>query len=159
MTTSAPLPAPQLRHVFRLDAELAAPLDVGAVGEGRRRVVALASGRAVGPGFSAELLPVGAADWQLVRSGGTAVADLRYILQTDSGSLVYVRAHGTRHGAPEVLSALAAGETVDPSSYTFRTWAEIETADPELEWMNDGVFIAVGGRWPAGVSYDVYLVA
>jgi Protein of unknown function (DUF3237) len=157
--TPTPLPAPQLRHVFRLDADLGTPLDVGAIAEGRRRVVGLLSGRADGPdGFSAELLPTGAADWQLVRSSGTAVADLRYILQTESGSLLYVKAHGTRHGAPEVLAALAAGEHVDPDSYTFRTWLEIETADPKLAWMNDSVFIAVGGRWPAGVSYDVYVV-
>ena len=43
--------------------------------------------------------------------------------------------------------------------YTFRTAVTIETADPELAWVNDGVFIAVGGRRPSGVSYDVYLVA
>jgi hypothetical protein len=35
----------------------------------------------------------------------------------------------------------------------------VETADPGLAWVNDGVFIAVGGRRPSGVSYDVYLVA
>jgi hypothetical protein len=34
----------------------------------------------------------------------------------------------------------------------------IETSDPELAWLNDGVFVAVGGRQPDGVSYDVYLV-
>ena len=48
---------------------------------------------------------------------------------------------------------------MDPSEYTFRTAMTIETADPELAWVNDGVFIAVGGRRPSGVSYDVYLVA
>jgi hypothetical protein len=58
-----------------------------------------------------------------------------------------------------VLARLAAGEDVDPSEYTFRTSVTIETADAELAWVNDGVFIAVGGRWPSGVSYDVYLVA
>ena len=47
----------------------------------------------------------------------------------------------------------------DPSEYTFRTSVTIETADPELAWVNDGVFIAVGGRRPSRVSYDVYLVA
>jgi hypothetical protein len=60
---------------------------------------------------------------------------------------------------PDVLARLAAGEDVDPSEYTFRTSVTIETADPALTWVNDGVFIAVGGRWPSGVSYDVYLVA
>ena len=58
-----------------------------------------------------------------------------------------------------MLTRLAAGEDVDPSEYTFRTSVTIETADPELAWVNDGAFIAVAGRRPSGVSYDVYLVA
>jgi hypothetical protein len=37
-----------------------------------------------------------------------------------------------------------------------RRW--IETADPLLVWMNNSVFIAVGGRRPTGVTYDVYRV-
>ena len=50
-------------------------------------------------------------------------------------------------------------EDVDASEYTFRTTVTIETSAPELAWLNDGVFIAVGARRPHGVSYDVYLVA
>jgi hypothetical protein len=73
--------------------------------------------------------------------------------------LLYVQARGVRHGPPEVLARLAAGEDVDPAEYTFRTTVAIETADPELAWLNDGVFVAVGARRPSGVAYDVYLVA
>jgi hypothetical protein len=155
---AAALPAPRLRHIFRLDAELAAPIDVGATPRGRRRVVALTGGHAEGPGFNAELLPGTAADWQVVRPSGTAVADLRYILRTDAGALLYVQAQGLRHGPPEVLARLGAGDEVDPASYVFRTTVTIETADERLAWLNDGVFVAVGGRWPEGVSYDVYVV-
>lgn len=155
---ATPLPAPALRHVFRLDAQLGAPLDLGETPQGRRRVVALTSGRAEGPALSADLVPQAAADWQVVRPSGTAVADLRYTLRTGDGALLYVQAHGTRHGPPDVLARLAAGETVGPEAYTFRTTVTIETADPDLAWLNDGVFVAVGGRWPDGVSYDVYVV-
>jgi hypothetical protein len=154
----AALPAPKLRHVYRLDADLAAPIDLGDTPQGHRRIVALTGGRAEGPDFNAELLATGGADWQLVRASGSSVADIRYTLKTDRGALLYVQSHGTRHGRPEVLARLAAGENVDPSEYTFRTAVTIETADPELAWVNDGVFIAVGGREPSGVSYDVYLV-
>ena len=58
-----------------------------------------------------------------------------------------------------MLARLTREENVDPSEYTFRTGMTIESADPELAWVNDGVFIAVGGRRASGVSYDVYLVA
>jgi hypothetical protein len=155
----AALPAPKLRHVYRLDADLAAPIDLGDTPQGHRRIVALTGGRAEGPDFNAELLATGGADWQLVRASGSSVADIRYTLKTDRGALLYVQSHGIRHGKPDVLARLAAGENVDASEYTFRTAVTIETADPELAWVNDGVFIAVGGREPSGVSYDVYLVA
>jgi hypothetical protein len=153
------LPSPELRHVYRLDAELEAPIDLGHTPQGHRRIIPLTAGRAEGPDFQAELLPTGGADWQIVRPSGSSIADIRYTLKTDRGALLYVRSQGVRHGRPEVLARLAAGEDVDPSEYTFRTTVTIETADPELAWLNDGVFIAVGGRRPSGVSYDVYLVA
>ena len=79
-------------------------------------------------------------------------------LKTDRGALLYVQSHGVRHGRPDVLARLAAGEDVDPSEYTFRTAVTIETSAPDLAWLNDGVFVAVGARQPTGVSYDVYLV-
>jgi hypothetical protein len=153
------LPDPQLRHVYRLDAELDAPVDLGDTPQGHRRIIPLTRGHAAGAYFDAELLPAGGADWQIVRASGSSVADIRYTLRTDGGALLYVQSHGVRHGDPNVLARLAAGERVDPSEYTFRTSVTIETADPELAWVNDGVFIAVGGRRPTGVSYDVYLVA
>jgi hypothetical protein len=152
------LPAPKLRHVYRLDASLDAPLDLGDTPQGHRRIVALTGGRAEGPDFRAELLGTGGADWQILRPAGSSVADIRYTLRTDRGALLYVQSHGVRHGTPEVLARLAGGEDVDPSEYTFRTTVTIETSAPELAWLNDGVFIAVGARRLNGVSYDVYLV-
>jgi hypothetical protein len=52
-----------------------------------------------------------------------------------------------------------AREDVDAREYTFRASAQIETAAPELDWLNKGVSIAVGGRRPGGVIYETYLVA
>jgi hypothetical protein len=155
MTT---LPAPKLRHIYRLDAAVDVPLDLGDTPQGHRRIVALTEGRAQGPELNADLLATGGADWQILRRDGSSVADIRYTLETDQGALLYVQAHGVRHGDPEVLARLAAGEDVDPSEYTFRTTVSIETSAPNLAWLNDGVFIAVGARQPSGVSYDVYLV-
>src|SRR3954467_7519838 len=129
---STALPTPALRHVFRLDADLAAPVDLGDTPQGRRRIVALTAGRAVGPELVAELLAGSGADWQLVRPSGSAVGDLRYVLRTDRGAVLYVQAHGVRHGPPEVLARLAGGQEVDPAAYTFRTTVSIETADEEL---------------------------
>lgn len=153
------LPEPELRYVYRLDATLGTPVDLGDTPQGRRRIVALTGGRASGPAFTAELIAEAGADWQILRPDGRSVADIRYTLRTDTGALLYVTAHGIRHGAPDVLARLAAGEDVDASEYTFRTAVTIETSDADLAWLNDGIFVAVGARQPSGVSYDVYLVA
>jgi hypothetical protein len=152
------LPSPKLRHVYRLDVNLDAPVDLGNTPQGHRRIIAWTDGHAEGPDFHGEVLGTGGADWQIVRPSGSSVADIRYTLKTDRGALLYVQSHGVRHGNPDVLARLAAGEDIDRSEYTFRTAVSIETSDPELAWLNDGVFIAVGGRQPRGVAYDVYLV-
>jgi Protein of unknown function (DUF3237) len=88
----------------------------------------------------------------------TARGDVRCTLQTNRGDLLYVQSRGVRHGSPEVLARLARGDAVDASEYIFRTATTIETAAPELDWLNKGVFISVGGRQPGGVIYETYLV-
>jgi hypothetical protein len=156
--TTFELPHPRLRHVYRLEAQLEPPIDVGSTPLGHRRVLAFAGGRAEGDEFRATLVPGSSADWQILRPDGSAVADIRYTLQTDAGACLYVQAAGIRHGSPGVLERLAHGEEVAPTEYTFRTTVKIETSDPALAWMNNSVFIAVGGRRPNGVTYDVYRV-
>ena len=145
--------------IFRLEADLGEALDVGEVAQGRRRIVPLTGGSFAGPKLNGTLLPGASADWQIVLADGTTLGDIRYTLLTDQGALLYVRSQGVRHGRTEVLARLGRGEEVDASEYVFRTSTQIETAAPDLDWLNKGVFISVGGRQPAGVIYDVYLVA
>jgi Protein of unknown function (DUF3237) len=152
------LPDPRLTLVYRLEATLGEPLDLGAVAPGHRRIVPQTGGTFTGPEINGKLLPGASADWQILLPDGTALADIRYTLETDDGELLYVQSRGVRHGSPEVLARIADGEAVDASEYTFRTSTEIETAAPELDWLNKGVFISVGGREPSGVIYETYLV-
>jgi len=152
------LPDPSLTRVYRLEATVGEPLDLGDLAQGRRRIVPLTGGTFAGPELNGKLLPGTSADWQVVLPDGTALGDVRYTLQTDGGDLLYVQARGVRHGSPEVLARLARSDDVDANEYTFRTSTQIETAAPELDWLNKGVFIAVGGRRPDGVIYETYLV-
>jgi hypothetical protein len=145
--------------VYRLDATLGEPLDVGLVTHGRRRIVPLTGGTFRGPDLNGELIGGTSADWQIVLPDGTALGDIRYTLKTDNGALLYVRSQSVRHGSEEVLARLARGDDVDASEYTFRTSTQIETAAAELDWLNKGIFIGVGGRRAGGVTYETYLVA
>src|SRR6478752_10047797 len=152
------LPEPRLTRVYRLEATLAQPRDLGNVAQGRRRIVPQTGGVFAGPELNGKLLPGSSADWQVVLPDGTALGDIRYTLQTDDGALLYVQSRGVRHGSAEVLERLGRGEDVDASEYTFRTSTQIETAAPALDWLNKGVFISVGGRQPGAVIYETYLV-
>jgi muconolactone delta-isomerase len=155
---SSHLPEPHLTNVYRLEATLAPPLELGEVARGRRRIVAQTGGTFSGPEISGKLLAGASADWQTILPDGTALGDIRYTLETDRGDHLYVRSHSIRHGSPEVLARLGRGEDVDPSEYRFRAWTRIETAAPDLDWLNKGIFISVGGRKAAGVIYETYLV-
>ena len=152
------LPDPRPRKVYRLEATLARPLDLGDTARGRRRIVPLTGGAFTGPEINGKLLPGASADWQILLADGTALGDIRYTLQTDRGDLLYVQSRSIRHGSAEVLTRLGRGEDVDASEYTFRTSTQIETAAPQLDWLNKGVFIGVGGRQATGVIYETYLV-
>lgn len=152
------LPHPKLTQVYRLEAALGQPLELGDTAQGRRRIVPLIGGTFTGPHLRGSLVPGASADWQTVLPDGTALGDIRYTLQTDDGDLLDVRSRSVRHGSAEVLARLGRGEEVDPSEYTFRAATQIETGAPALGWLNKGVFISVAGREAAGVIYETYLV-
>jgi hypothetical protein len=156
--SGAHLPEPRLTRVYRLEATLGQPLDLGEGAQGHRRIVPLVGGTFTGPELRGRLLPGASADWQIVLPDGTALGDIRYTLQTDAGDLLYVQSRGVRHGSAEVLARLGRGEDVDAGEYTFRTSTRIEAGAPQLDWLNKGVFISVGGRQAGGVIYETYLV-
>jgi len=152
------LPKPRLSLVYRLEARLGEPLDLGETALGRRRIVPQTAGTFRGPEISGRLLPGASADWQMVLRDGTALADLRYTLQTDNGSLVYIQNAGIRHAPPEITRKLLAGERVDPSQVYFKTVPAFETSAPELQWLTRAIFVGTGERYPAEVVIRVWKV-
>ena len=142
------LPDPVLTQVYRLKAVMGPPLDFGDVLAGHRRVVPLVGGTFTGPELNGNLLQGGSASWQIVLPDGTALAEVRYTLQTDHGALLYVRSSGVGQG----------NRDVDPDERVFRAATRIETAAPYLDWLNKGVFVTVAGRTAVSLLYETYLV-
>ena len=100
----------------------------------------------------------GGADWQTVRSDGTADLEARYTLKTDDGVLIYIQNKGVRHAKPEVLARLAKGEKVDPKEYYMRTAATFEVADGKYAWLTKSVVVCVGARMADHVLLRFYKV-
>ena len=103
------LPMPTLRHVADFDVELDSITEMGDGRGGRRRIIPIVGGRVSGPCFSGEIMNVGA-DWQTVFSSGLAELDTRYAFRTDDGAVIEITNFGFRHGSPDVMRQVAAGE-------------------------------------------------
>jgi hypothetical protein len=158
VTPTLELPAPTLEHVCRVEAELEPPLLVGDAPLGVRRVIPIAGGVVRGPLLQGTILP-GGADWQLIDGEGTAIIDTRYLMRADDGALIVIATQGFRHGPPDVLARIAAGEAVPPADYYFRVAARLETAaDGPHAWVNRTVFVAIAARMQSSVGYDLYAV-
>jgi hypothetical protein len=143
-------PAPGLVFAFELRVTVGAPVEIGQVPRGRRRIVSILGGTFDGPGIKGKVVP-GGADWQIIRADGFSELDTRYMLETDKGQIVYVQNAGMRHAAPAVMEKLLKGETVDPKLVYFRTIPTFETAAPDLQWLTRSVFIGTGERYPTEV--------
>src|SRR5271170_6066905 len=103
---------PTLTFAFELRATLGPAIEVGKRADGTvRRIIPVTGGTFCGPGIQGTVL-AGGADWQTVTPDGIAVLDARYTLQTDAGHFIYVSNKRIRHGKPEVLKRIAAGEEV-----------------------------------------------
>ncbi len=152
------LPDPRLDLIYRLEASVGDPQDLGQISVGHRRIVPLTGGTFSGPELRGTLLPGASADWQTVLPDGTVLGDVRYALETESGDVLYVQSESVRHGSKEVLERLRREEDVDAREYTFRGAVTIETGSDSLDWLNKGIFVSVGGRQSGGVIYEVYLV-
>jgi hypothetical protein len=61
-----------------------------------------------------------------------------------------------RHGAPEVLRRIAAGEAVDPDEYYFRLFCRFEAGDPRYHRLNRTMVVASAGRSANAVRYQAY---
>ena len=116
---------------------------------GRRRIATVAGGEFHGERLRGIVVGAPVGDWLLQRRDGVTVLDVRLLLRTEDGEHIYMSYRGLRHGPPEVMARLAAGETVDPGSYYFRIAPVFETAATNYAWLNRIIAVGTGRREPA----------
>ena len=127
---------------------------IGSVPDGTRVVAPIASGQFEGPRLRGKVLP-GGGDWTLLRGDGVLELDLRLTLETEDGALIHMKSFGLRHGPPDVIAALGRGESVDPSTYYFRTTPRFETGHPKYAFLNRLLAVSRGDPRAAGPIYTI----
>jgi hypothetical protein len=145
-----PLAAPQLVRFADLSVQVAAPIEVGAVGHGTRRVIPITGGTCSARDWDARVLP-GGADFQLIINERLVRLDARYVLETDAGDRIFVQNSAVRTAPPAVTMRLLRGEPVEPSDVYFRCAPRFEASAPALAWMMERMFLGTGLRQPAEV--------
>lgn len=151
------IPPPTLEHVCDIDVTLGRPREMGPGRAGQRRIIPITGGTVTGPRLAGRLLNLGA-DWQTIFADGMAQLDTRYAMETGDGAVIEIINCGYRHGPPEVLEAIAAGQEVDPARYYMRTQARLETGDARYDWVNRTLFVGTGARLQDAVRMRLYAV-
>ncbi|HEX4408399.1 MAG TPA: DUF3237 domain-containing protein [Xanthobacteraceae bacterium] len=146
--------APPLEFIFDARVTVGTPLDLGDVGKGGRRIIPITGGEFSGPDIRGTVLT--GADWQIIRGDGTAELEATYALRTDDDALIAVRNLALRHGPPEVMAALAAGQPVATDRYYFRGATFFETSAVRYAWLTKHVVICTGQREPERVVLKFY---
>jgi hypothetical protein len=143
------------RPLMTFFLDIQPPYNVGKTPVADRRIAALPGGYFEGERLRGKILPSGS-DWQTVRDDGAWMINVRTLLETDDGVLIGMSYQGLRHGAPEVLAALAKGEDVGPRDYYMRVVTTFETASEKYHGLTRVVAVAHGHRLPNGAIYNVF---
>ena len=150
------IPTPSLELCFTLVVELGEPIEIGQGRAGQRRIIPIIGGSATGK-ITGRVLNLGA-DWQTVYGDGAAHLDTRYGVETIEGAVIEVVNVGARHGPPDVIAKLVAGQDVNPSEYYMRTAARLETGHERYAWVNHTLFLCTGVRHASSVEIAFYEV-
>lgn len=155
MTEPDSLQPPPLvsRPLFDLRLSVPPLRDIGGPAGAGLRVATVAGGTFAGERLRGTV--EGGSDWQTLRSDGAVAIDARILLKTNEDEPIGLTYRGLRHGSPEVMARLAAGEDVDPASYYFRILCSFSTSAPRFEWLNRVLAAGTGRRLPAGPVYSI----
>lgn len=130
--------------LFDLTATLDEPIRVGQTPYGERVIYPVTGGSFEGPDIRGKVIRNGG-DWLLHIDSTTSKLDVRAVLETEDGELIYTYYEGFIHTYPD-------------GSYYFRTNPVFQTSSKKYEWLNYTIAVGVGKIIEGGVTYKIYAI-
>ncbi len=124
-------------------------------------VVEITSGEVSGPKIKGRLIaPSG--DWLRILPSGVGELDVRALIETDDGALIYSSYKGVLKQTLDVQERLNAGEILKGDDFYLVGAPRYETAAPAYGWMNEiqaiGKMVEFQRGGDAHFTYDVFAI-
>ncbi len=146
-------------HLFSLtlDVEPLKAVQIGKMKLGRRVIVPIKGGVFEGERLQGTVEP-GGHDWAFFQADGTMKIDVRLVLRTHDGELIYMEYQGRLIASSTTHRKMAAGETINRNEYSLTTVVKFETSVEKLKWLNDTVAVGSGAQSGYQPTYEVFAV-
>lgn len=132
----------ELLPLATMVAELREPKVLPKTPAGTRMIYEVESGAITGDRFSGKLATTAAADWLLAGPDSTGTLDVRSLVETDDGALVFIAYNGRVD-----LSVAGAPLYATP---------RFETGDPRYGWLNKIQAVGKGELTGSTLTYELY---
>jgi hypothetical protein len=142
--------------LFNVEADLAAPEEIGPVPEGNRMNFYSKGGKFEGPKLRGKVRPVGG-DWVVIRPDGVGQLDVRITLETDDGALIYAQYYGLIDFPGETKRAVAEGKDA-PEKFKLLLSPIFRTSSDKYAWLNSVLAVGVGMTGENRVTYSIYRI-
>jgi hypothetical protein len=148
----------RLDFLFEYTANLGSTAQVGQGPLGARMVADVIGGTFEGPKMKGKVRASGA-DWALIDAGGAVRVDVRLVLETDDGAVIYMPYRGRMVINEAIGKILTEGEgATDYGDNYWVTQVQFETGDERYAWLNNVMAVGEGKLAPNVASYRVFAV-
>ena len=137
-----------------LAVDFAGMIGIGQTPGGLRRIAPVTGGVFSGERLNGVVLR--GADWVLNRPDGVMVIDVRLVLKTSDGALIYLTYQGRFLAEPEVMARFAKGALLAPEEYSLAMTAKFECGDKRYAWLNNVIAVGTGEQTLAGPVYSIF---
>lgn len=133
----------ELVPLCTFDASLGELHMIGAGPAGARTVAEVTGGTVSGDRINGQVKGNAAADWMLTDANGIATLDVRVVVETDDGALIYVTYEGR------------ADWSEGPGTKPIYMAPKFETSDERYAWLNSVQAVGKGQLGAGTVSYEI----